>query len=88
MYYLLNSPFILDLTATLSLFILCFLVVIGTKTVFAYVKSLFPKTKATPLEPKKEQPAPKRTYRKVSKPIRSIEINPEEIDRIYVKRIS
>lgn len=97
MKYLLNAPFILDLTATLCLFLLCFLVVVGTKSIIVQVKQLFPKRDQAQIqqpvaEPKKSQPTKKRHYRRKQSPkivpVRSIEINPEEIDRIYVKKIS
>lgn len=88
MLYLLNAPFILDFAVTLVLFGLCFIVVAGVKVVIFSIKELLPKPKQQP-EAKKSAPVPKvRTKPKAVKPIRSIEINPDEIDRIYVKKIS
>ena len=88
MIYLLNAPFILDLFATLSLLILCFLVVVGVKAVMIHLSFLFPK-KPKPVEaPKTPKTHAKKPVKRNAKPIRSIEINPEEVDRIYVKKIS
>lgn len=92
MIYLLNAPFILDFIATACLFVLCYLVVVGFKVALSSLKEFFPKrenvipkdtqTKTVKLTTKKSK------RRAVSKPVRSIEINPDEIDRIYVKKIS
>ncbi|MBQ8427162.1 MAG: hypothetical protein IJX16_05325 [Clostridia bacterium] len=88
MEYLLNAPFILDFAVTLILFGLCFVAVVGIKVIIFSVKEYLPKrTKQAPenAQPIKKQ---KTIRRKPVKSVRSIEINPDEIDRIYVKKIS
>ncbi len=81
--------FILSLTlgflCTFGFFALCFLCVVGAKfALFAFKK----------YAPKKEEPpetSPKKPRKKTSentKIVRSIEIDPNSIDRIYVKKIS
>ena len=84
MKYLLCHSAFLGFTVTLALFVLCFIAVIGVKAIIKYVQDLFP-------EKHEKTRAPKRTIKsraKTVKPIKSIEINPDEIDRIYVKKIS
>ena len=72
---------------TATLFLLCLVFVVGVKAIIVSVrlklnKHETPKQASKPIEkPKKQPPKP-------IKPIRSIEINPEEIDRIYVKKSS
>ena len=71
---------------TLLFFVASFLLVIGFKAAAAALKQYFPaKEKQIPPPP---EPVRKPRPRKKAKPIRSIEINPEEVDRIYVKKIS
>lgn len=92
MNYLLNAPFILDFIATATLFALCFFIVVGAKVFLSSIESISTKPKpiaqnATSTTPK--QPEKHKTVRRLpKKPIRSIEINPDEVDRIYVKKIS
>ncbi len=78
------SSFLLGLFFTILLFFLCAFLVISAKSIFIAVKRKLP---APP--PKVEEPTPppkpqKRSYKRA----RSIEINPDEVDRIYVKKIS
>ncbi len=90
MYYLLNAPFILDFITTIGLFILCFLIVIGSKSAITAIKELLPKPKpkiTKDVNTAKRQVAHRKS-RPVAKPVRSIEIDPEQVDRIYVKKIS
>ena len=70
-----SPPAILGLIYLILLYALCFFVVIGVKQVLLY---LFPKPTIIKI------PTQKRT----KKPVRSIEINPDDIDRIYVKKSS
>ncbi len=92
MDYLLNSPFILDFIATTSLFAICLFLVVGAKVVLSSIKSFLKRPE--PVTRNAPEPTPKPTEklkaprRYTKKPIRSIEINPEEVDRIYVKKIS
>lgn len=73
------APIILLLT-----FLACIIVVLGAKALISSIKLRFAK-------PEPPKPKPVTARKRVSKPkqpatIRSIEINPQEIDRIYVKR--
>ena len=82
------------------LFAACFIAVVGVKTVFFSVKDIVARYKsaekpaeksAEPIKPtpKQTQTAKRRVYkRRIPRPERSIEINPNEIDRIYVRRSS
>ncbi len=68
--------FLLGLFYYVALFLLCAFIVIGIKTTIIYLSR-----KATPKQVvTRKKPTPK--------PIKSIEINPDEIDRIYVKKSS
>ncbi len=88
MIFLLNTPFVLDFAVTFALFGTCFLSVIAIKILVLSVKAYFPKPiKQTP-NVKKFTKKPKKLTPKTENPVRSIEINPDEIDRIYVKKIS
>ena len=93
MYYLTLSGFISEFLTTGALFVLCFLAVVGAKYLLLSVKEYLPKTKLSiPQKSKKPlQPPKKRRAKVISsniKPIRSIEIDPNQIDRIYVKKSS
>ena len=94
------STFLPGLGLTILLFAACFIAVVGVKTVFFSVKDIVARYKsaenpakkpAEPIKPaiKPSQTAKRRVYkRKIPRPERSIEINPNEIDRIYVRRSS
>ena len=70
----------------IALFILCAITVAGIKILYLYVKRspvrFRPETRKTP--------KPKISVKPQSpqKIVRSIEINPDEVDRIYVKKVS
>ena len=73
---------------TATLFATCFFTVVGIKLVLITLKSKFKDTSA-----RIEQPKPKRNTVPKPKPksvsaVKSIEINPDEIDRIYVRKSS
>lgn len=73
---------------TATLFAICFFTVVGIKLVLITLKNRFEKPSPPP-----EQPKPKRKYSARKKPastsaVKSIEINPDEIDRIYVRKSS
>lgn len=81
--------------STLFLFILSSVVVIGAKAIQIFLKELFPKLEIPqqPIEqppiPPKEQPKKRSPQKKPSKSsaiIKSIEIDPNQVDRIYVKK--
>ena len=65
------------------LFVLSVILVVGVKFTSLWLKKLFPSSS------KQEIVAPKPVKkRKKAKPIKSIEIDPDEVDRIYVKKVS
>ena len=81
--------FTVGFLCTLTLFALCFLIVLGAK-VFLSTFSRYFNEKLTP-EPIKPTPVRIRKPKTVNptpKPVKSIEIDPLEIDRIYVKKSS
>lgn len=94
------SSFLPGLGLTILLFAACFIAVVGVKTVFFSVKDIVSRYKSAekPAEKSAEQVKPatkptqtakRRVYkRRIPRPERSIEINPNEIDRIYVRRSS
>lgn len=66
-------------------FVSCLLFVAGVKVIYHSIKQYVKPQKpvvATPETKKIRKP------RKPYKPVRSIEINPDEVDKIYVKKIS
>lgn len=70
----------------IAFFIACTVTVAGIKILYLYFKR-------APIRIKPEKP--KTAKRKISaetreqrKPVRSIEINPDEVDKIYVKKVS
>ena len=73
------SSFLVGLFFVLLTFLFCAVLVVGIKVFALLFKPSKPK-----LEVKKSENTPPRKR----KPIRSIEINPDQIDRIYVKKIS
>lgn len=80
----------------LILFALCVITVVGAKALYKSVKDKFAKPEE---KPRLAAPAPQKRRRRSSsapafakrvtaaKPVRSIEIDPEQVDRIYVKKI-
>ena len=78
--------FFIGFICTTGLFALCFFCIVGIKFAFITLKNYFPK--------KIEQTPPqKKVIHKPKKPttptaVRSIDIDPNSIDRIYVKKIS
>lgn len=81
--------FILSLTlgflCTFGFFALCFLCVMGAKFALYTVKKYALKKEEPPKAPPKK---PRKKSDENSKVVRSIEIDPNSIDRIYVKKIS
>lgn len=80
-----SSVFIIDFLCALLLFIISLLLTLGVKLIYIAIKQHFspPSKKA---EPEKNKPTPKPKAKKIPSAVRSIEINPNEIDRIYVNR--
>ena len=81
------DSFFLGLFFSGMLFLLCVFLVVGVKTIIIAVKHRFVTPPVEPVAPVKK-PRKKSTRKKSVVPFRSIEINPEEIDRIYVKKSS
>ena len=67
------------------LFALSLFIVVGAKYVYYWLCQAFGKQTAVC---QKQPPSTPKAPPKKRKPIRSIEINPDEVDRIYVKKIS
>ncbi|MBE7081332.1 MAG: hypothetical protein E7372_02090 [Clostridiales bacterium] len=88
------SSFLLGLVCTLFLFILSVIITLGVKMLYL-MHFDFAKTKETdndskPNKAKSKKPSPKKDSKPKPTPkaIRSIEIDPEQIDKIYVKKTS
>ncbi len=64
-------------------FVFSVVVVLGAKVFYKNVSSLFPKP-----DEKEVKPVKRKARKKPSNVVRSIEINPEEIDKIYVRKSS
>ena len=86
--------FIIGFLYTLALFILCLISVVGTRSLFFslnnYLKEKLVKKPPPCPEPIKKsvrKRKPKQTSNSVNA-VTSIEIDPDKIDRIYVKKIS
>ncbi|MBE7089542.1 MAG: hypothetical protein E7362_01925 [Clostridiales bacterium] len=79
LYLMQNVSPALGIALLVALFVLCLIFVIGTKILFLQIKSYFsPKLPDAP--PVIEKPKQKR------KKIRTVEIDPNEIDRVYFKK--
>lgn len=82
------SSFFVDFLSTSFLFVLSLIIVLGVKYLRLIIKDLLVQD-TTPEEPdKKPSPVRKRKKRKPKHDKRSIEIDPSEIDRIFVKKSS
>ncbi len=92
MYFLLLSGFIAHFFTTFGLFVLCAVTVIGTKYLLMTLREYFPKKEVSiPKKNKKPSQTPKKSAKVITtnvKPVRSIEIDPSLIDKIYVKKSS
>ena len=71
------KDFIFGFFCLLVLYLISFVVVFGTKSLLVYLKVL-------PLKSQNKVKKAKKTINR--QPIRSITINPNDVDRIYVKR--
>ena len=71
------KDFIFGFFCLLVLYLISFVVVFGTKSLLVYLKVL-------PLKSQNKAKKAKKTTNR--QPIRSITINPNDVDRIYVKR--
>ena len=66
----------------IAFYILCLIIVAGIKILYYYFKRSPVKITKAAKRVKTPTPVPK------EKPVRSIEINPDEVDKIYVKKVS
>lgn len=69
----------LGIALLVALFVLCLIFVLGTKILLLKIKSFFAPPPPEP-KPVTAKPKPKR------KKIRTVEIDPNEIDRVYFKK--
>ena len=85
------SSIVLGLLFIVIFYLLCLFLVVGVKMVYLNLKSKF-FTPIKPISQTKQQTTPpaKRQSTSVKKPraVRSIEINPDDVDRIYVRKSS
>ena len=73
---------------TLTLFILCLFLVVGAKSFLLAVKLKFFTKKQPQKQVKRARKKPTTAPKKIPATVRSIEINADEIDKIYFKRSS
>ena len=73
------------LICTAGLFLLSCLIVVSAKSLIYNLKKYFPEKQA---EQKPQPNPPKKMPKRKAPTIRSIEIDPTQIDRIYVKKSS
>lgn len=81
------SSFLIGLTCTLFLFVLSVVLVLGVKMLGLIIKDLKSPQQTAPIQKKRKRtsskPKPKQTG-----VVRSIEIDPSQVDKIYVKKSS
>ncbi len=70
-----------------ALFALCAFTVIGAKTLLDFIRSMLRKKSRPPEKAAKRIPAPA-APRRQPRTLKSIEINPDDVDRIYVRKSS
>ena len=81
--------FFIDFSVTALCFAGCFIAATVIRYLFSVLGLKFILSSAIKFFFPKKQPAPvKKRRRKKPAPVRSIEIDPEEVDRIYVRKIS
>ncbi len=78
--------FILGFLSTFGLFVLSMVLVLGVKALVSGLKIKPHKTQVQE-KPENKTQTVKKPVRK-PRPVRSIEIDPEKVDRIYVRKIS
>ena len=74
-----------------TFFIISYLLVVGGKIVYFAILEILTKNREpinSPVEKPKKPKRQKETQKAPQKPIRSIEINPDEVDRIRFKKSS
>ena len=80
------SSFLVGFLSTAFLFVLSIIIVLGVKYLLIIIKSFT--VKDLPKTSENKKPSYKRKKRKAPTPQRSIEIDPSQVDRIYVKKSS
>ncbi len=81
------SSFLVGFLSTAFLFVLSIIIVLGVKYLLIIIKSFT--VKDAPMKSENKKPSSyKRKKRKAISPQRSIEIDPSQVDRIYVKKSS
>lgn len=78
--------FTVGFLCTVALFCICFLLVLGGRVIFLFISRYAPQQPQAVNNDSYKKPPRKSTP--VPKPVRSIEIDPSKIDRIYVKKSS
>ena len=78
------KSFVLGLSTLVLLYFLCLSIVLGVKSIIEFVKGNLVKPPARPVNNVVAKPKPV----KKAKPIKSIEINPEDFDKISFKKSS
>lgn len=81
------TSFLTGLTCTLFLLVLSVILVLGVKMLFLIIADLKPSSQA-PTPPKKRVRKKVNSKPQQAKVVRSIEIDPSQIDQIYVKKSS
>ncbi len=74
---------LLGFISTIGFFVLSYVVVVGAKTLYVAIKKFFPKKEEQITPPPVKEQAPKKP-----KIVKSIEIDPALVDKIYVKKSS
>lgn len=82
------SSILLGLFFMALLFVICCVLVIGCKTIIVCINNYLKDKLKNPQEPLPQPPKKVVKAKRVYKPIKSIEINPDEVDKIYVKKSS
>ena len=78
------KSFVLGLSTLILIYFLCLSVVLGVKSILEFFRVRLTKPTTRPVNNVVAKPKPV----KKPKPIKSIEINPEDFDRISLKRSS
>lgn len=79
-----SVSFWLGLFFTILLFILSFVLVLGIKSGYSALKKFFPEKPQT--TPQQQPPNKKPSKPKPPQVVRTIEIDPNQVDKIYVKK--
>ena len=78
--------FLLGLICTLFLLVISVIIVLGIKALGFFSTGFTKKPQVNQPKPKKHAPKKPKPLKHASNIVRSIEIDPEQIDKIYVKK--